>query len=241
MDTLDKKNKDFNFVQVASIETLGALDGPGLRTILFLQGCPLRCKYCHNADMLPFKGGTKWAISDLIKKCEQYKSFYGTNGGVTISGGEPLAQGEATYNLIVALQKKGIHVALDTSGFPYSEKLIAAADLILLDVKHTEPEGYLQLTSVPIDSMLKTLDYIKKIKKPFWVRQVTIPTITDSDEQVLKLKELSQGAIKIELLAYHKMGIKKWKAQGIPYPLDGVPAATAEIMDRARAIINYNS
>jgi len=224
-------------ITIASIETLGALDGPGLRTIIFFKGCPLRCKYCHNADMLSFNGGENWTIDDLVTKCIKYKNFYGSDGGVTLSGGEPLAQPAAAVALIKALQKNGIHVALDTSGYPFNEDVLSAVDLVLLDIKHTDPQCFLELVGVPIDNTLKTLVYIKKIDKPFWIRQVIVKGITDSKEQVLKLKELAEGSEKIELLAYHKLGINKWKNLGLKYPLESVPATSAETIERLNKLL----
>ncbi|MCL2847697.1 MAG: pyruvate formate-lyase-activating protein [Firmicutes bacterium] len=225
-------------LNVASIETLGTLDGPGLRTIIFFKGCPLRCKYCHNADMLSFEGGEKWTIDSLVTKCIKYKNFYGENGGVTLSGGEPLTQQSPSLVLLIKeLQKKDIHVVLDTSGFPFSEEVLSVVDLVILDVKHTDKEAYLDLVGVPIDDCLKSLEYLKKIGKPFWVRQVIVEGITDNVTQILKLKELAQGAEKIELLAYHKMGVNKWKTLGLKYPLENIPATSKKTMDKLNALL----
>ena len=219
-------------VNIHSIETLGALDGPGLRTIMFFKGCPLRCKYCHNADMLSSSGGHTYSIEYLVEGAQRYKNFYGKDGGVTLSGGEPLMQPKAVITLTKALHTVDIHVTLDTSGYPYNEEVLSLVDLVILDIKHTEKADYQELTGIKIDDSLKTLAYLKAHNKPFWIRQVIVEGITDTESQIKRLKELSAGAQKIELLPYHKMGVDKWKSAGLPYALDGVPATSAKTMQK---------
>ena len=177
------------------------------------------------------------SIEELVAEANKYKVYYGNEGGVTLGGGEPLAQQNGALALIRALQHEGIHVCLDTSGVPYSEEILNEVDLTILDFKHTEPVEFLELTKYKIDDTLKTLQFLKTNKKRFWVRQVIVEGITDSDEQVLRLKELAAGAEKIELLAYHKMGVDKWKAAGFDYALDHVPATSKDTMDRVRALL----
>jgi len=224
-------------INIHSIETLGALDGPGLRTIFFLQGCPLRCKYCHNADMLLPNSSNAKSVDELVEKAKKYKNFYGDEGGVTLSGGEPLMQADGVVTLANALRKEGIHTALDTSGAPFNAKALEAVDMVILDIKHTDTDSYFDLVRYKIDDMLATLDFLVKNKKRFWVRQVIVEGITDSEEQIKALKQMAKGAEKIELLPYHKMGVNKWKAAGLKYAFDNVPSTSAEAMKRVNLLI----
>ncbi|MCL2375092.1 MAG: pyruvate formate-lyase-activating protein [Firmicutes bacterium] len=224
-------------IQLSSIETMGALDGPGMRTILFLQGCPLRCAYCHNADTFSPSGGEMKSVEYLVDFCLRYKNFWGDGGGVTLSGGEPLMQKNGVLELTKQLQKNGVHVCLDTSGAPYREEILDLVDMVLLDVKHTDKDEYQKLTQYPMDDMLKSLEFLQKNKKRFWVRQVIVPGITDSVEQVKKLKKMSAGAEKIELLEYHEMGVEKWAKQGLEYKLKGVKPPSLEVIEKLRKIV----
>ena len=223
--------------RIHSIETLGALDGPGVRTVIFFQGCPMRCLYCHNADMLSGVGEQK-SIEELAAFCLRYKNYYGENGGVTLSGGEPLLQAKAALALIEALKKEGIHTALDTAGAPFAPETLAAADLVILDVKHTVADEFFSLTKYKIDDTLKTLAYLQEHKKRFWVRQVIVTGITDGEAQIRKLKELARNAEKIELLPYHKMGSDKWEKAGLSYSLKGIEPPSPEVMRRLDKILS---
>jgi len=216
---------------------MGALDGPGLRTVFFLQGCPLRCKYCHNADMLSPSSGSQKSVDELVELAYKNNNFYGDEGGVTLSGGEPLMQPKGALALLQALKRAGIHTALDTSGAPFNPEVLAAADMTILDIKHTDPSAYLDLVGYRIDDMLQTLDYLKTHNKRFWVRQVIVEGITDNETQIRTLQEAAKGAEKIELLAYHKMGEQKWKATGLANALENVPATSPETMKRVRGYL----
>jgi len=227
-------------INIHSTETLGALDGPGLRTIFFLQGCPLRCKYCHNADMLIGNSSNAKSVDELVETSKRFKSFYGDIGGVTLSGGEPLVQAKGVVTLASALKAEGIHTCLDTSGAPFNSDAIDAVDMVILDIKHTDYDAYFELVKFKQDDMLKTLEYIKKTNKRFWVRQVIVEGITDSDHQVMALKAMAQGAEKIELLAYHTMGVDKWKLAGLKYELEGVAQTSASTMERLNSLITDN-
>jgi len=227
-------------INIHSIETMGALDGPGLRTIFFLKGCPLRCLYCHNADMLSSSGGEKKTVSELVEKAKKFINFYGDDGGVTLSGGEPLAQGNATLQLILALKKEDIHTVLDTSGAPFNKEILAASDMVLLDIKHTDKDKYKEIAGYPIDDMIKTLEFLQSNNKRFWVRQVIVNGYTDDELQVKKLKRMAKGAEKIELLAYHTMGIKKWESVGLEYKLKGVKPTSSEKLKKLQAIVDDN-
>ena len=224
-------------IKVHSTETMGALDGPGLRTIFFLSGCTLKCRYCHNVDMLNFNAGEAKSIQELVENAKKYTMFYGDDGGVTLSGGEPLAQGVGVIELAKALKKENIHTVLDTSGTPFNPDAIDAVDMVILDIKHTDAVSYQDLAGIKIDGMLKTLEYLKQTNKRFWVRQVILQGITDSEQQIKTLKQMAQGAEKIELLAYHKMGVVKYKAAGLQYTLDHIPPTDKATMDRVNGYL----
>lgn len=224
-----------NTIQVHSIETLGALDGPGIRTVLFLSGCSMRCKYCHNPDT--WQGGNARNIQELADWCMRYKAYYGKTGGVTLSGGEPLLQAEATVQLLQALNERGIHTAIDTGGGAYCPEALALTDLVLLDIKHPDPEAFADLTGVPQTSLLRTLSYLRAHHKRFWVRHVCVPGLTDTADVVRAVKEMAYGAEKIELLPYHTMGVAKWEKLGLTYPLAGVPQLSNAKLSELNAVL----
>jgi pyruvate formate lyase activating enzyme len=213
-------------LNVHSFETLGALDGPGIRFIIFLQGCPLRCKYCHNPDTWSVSTDCKvFSVSDLCNKAKRYKSYFGDNGGVTISGGEPLMQAKVLVKLMEALKNEDIKVTIDTSGAIYNsdvEKCLTLCDLVILDIKHTNEIEYKKLTGGDLHTTLKVLEYLNKINKKTWLRQVIVSTITDDENQISAFKRLGldyKNVERLELIPYHKMGIEKWEKLGIPYEL----------------------
>ncbi len=225
-------------IRIHSIETLGALDGPGLRTVLFFQGCPSRCRYCHNADTFDPVGGTARSEKELAKFCARYKNFYGRGGGVTLSGGEPLMQESGAVKLMELLKKEGIHTALDTSGVIFAPRALKAADLVILDIKHTDKDKFFELTGLKADNTFKTLEFLKEEGLRFWVRQVTVPGFTDSPEQVRALKKMAQGAEKIELLPYHSAGAFKWEKSGLKYTLNGINPPESKVMEELNAVLN---
>lgn len=224
-------------LRIHSIETLGALDGPGIRTVIFFQGCPMRCAYCHNADTFDISGGREESVENLASFCERYKNYYGRSGGVTLSGGEPLMQSRGATALMKELKRRGINTALDTGGSVFAPEALDEADLIILDIKHTDKDKFFALTGYPADNSFKTLEYLKKNKKRFWVRQVILPGVTDGEEQIKELKKLSVGAEKTELLPFHNMGEKKWKTAGIEYTLKNASPPSKEVMDRLNKIL----
>lgn len=223
-------------LKIHSIETLGALDGPGIRTVLFFSGCPMRCMYCHNPDT--WQGGEARDEIELADFCARYKAYYGKTGGVTLSGGEPLMQAAGAVRLLHALHERGMHTALDTGGGVYCPEALAAADLILLDIKHPDPDEFLRLTGVRQDALVKTLVYLRAHGKRFWVRHVCVPEITDTAETVLQVKAMAAGAEKIELLPYHTMGVHKWEKLGLSYPLIGVPPLSDRKLRELNAVLN---
>ncbi len=216
-------------LKIHSVETLGALDGPGIRTVIFFSGCPMRCRYCHNPDT--WQGGETRDEAELAAWCSRYKAYYGREGGVTLSGGEPLAQKEGAVALLRALQSYGIHTTIDTGGGIYCPEALALADLVILDIKHPDPEAFRALTGMGQEALLQTLDYLRANKKRFWVRHVCVPGITDTAEVVRAVKAMAVGAEKIELLPYHTMGVHKWEKLGLSYPLQGVPPLSSEKLD----------
>lgn len=214
-----------------SIESLGALDGPGLRTVIFLSGCPLRCQYCHNPDTWHLTDGQPTDIELLFQRIMKLKPYYQDKGGVTFSGGEPLLQAAALIPLIQKLKSEGIHTAIDTSGALWNEeisKLIALSDLIILDVKHTNPIEYHNLTSGHLEDNLLFLKSVIHHKTPYWIRQVIVPGINDTQQQLIDLEGYSHSNYreKIELLPFHKHGIHKWRDLNLNFPFEGLEAMT---------------
>lgn len=203
-------------IEIYKIETFGALDGPGLRTVVFLQGCPMRCGYCHNADSWYTGDGTWMSSEEVFRRIKRAKPYYKENGGVTFSGGEPLLQAERLLPLVQRLHDEGIHVVLDTSGCLVSEvgfQLLSAVDLVILDIKANDDASYRTLTRHGIEAPLKILAYLNQIQKPYWIRQVILKGINDGVESVTRLEMLTRGITreKLEVLPYHEMGSHKWK------------------------------
>ena len=217
---------------IHSIETLGALDGPGIRTVVFMQGCNLRCRYCHNPDTWNIANTPVLTVDELFDKIIRYKEYYGGDGGVTASGGEPLLQAEFLTALFQKLKAAGINTALDTSGSVLNESvkgLLNYVDLVILDVKHTDSAAYENLcgTRGILSAVMAFLEYCAGRKKRVWLRQVIIPGINDTKEQVLELKKLADKykPEKVELLPYHTMGVSKWEKLGLDYSLKDIPPA----------------
>ncbi len=227
--------------RIHSTETMGALDGPGLRMVVFLQGCPMRCRYCHNPDTWNADGGQEMTAEQLVQQALKYKRFYGKNGGVTFSGGEPLLQAGFVLECVKLLHEKGIHCALDTSGGIWNDEvraLLDACDLILLDIKHSDAQGFKALTGCSINALESVLAHLKKSLTPVWVRQVIVEGFTQSEEQVRAMLDKTAGInrVKTELLPYHTLGVHKWQALGIPYALQDVQPPAKEVMENLRSI-----
>ena len=212
---------------VAGFETMGLVDGPGVRFVVFLQGCPLRCLYCHNPEMWN-NDEQKIQISpeELVKKIKRYKPYFKDIGGVTISGGEPLTQAEFVCEVFKLCKENDIHTCLDTSGFGKDyDELLDYCDLVILDVKELDAEKYKKLTGKKIDQFFQFVDACQKKNKKLWLRQVIVPGFNDMVENVKKLNEFAKSLSnveKVELLPYHTMGVEKYKKLGIKYRLDGV-------------------
>ncbi len=215
--------------RIHSIESCGTLDGPGLRCVIFFQGCALRCRYCHNPDTWNPQDGYEINASEVIKKVLRFKHYFTNQGGVTISGGEPLLQAEFAADILKECKKAGIHTAVDTSGWVNRtalEKVLPYTDLLLLDVKATDHQLYRWLTGKSEDKFSAALKTIQERKTPLWIRYVVLPGINDSPVQIAKLKELlttlGDQVQKIELLPYHPLGIHKWQKLGLIYTLHNV-------------------
>jgi pyruvate formate lyase activating enzyme len=214
---------------VDSIETFGLVDGPGIRTVVFLTGCKLRCKYCHNPEMwkLGKYNYTPEKLADRILRNKSY--FKRNNGGVTFSGGEPLLQSKFIIEVCKILKKENINIALDTSGVGNGdyEEVLHYVDLVLLDIKHTDRNGYKDLTGVSIDESLKFINILNKMKTKVWIRQVIVPTIMDNDKylnSLLKVLTKINNIERVDFLPYHKLGSDKYIKLGIDDPYKDMPA-----------------
>lgn len=222
--------------KVAEIQTMGLLDGPGIRTVVFLQGCPLRCLYCHNPEMQDsmqkVKEYTPKQIVDILKR---YKSYYKDNGGVTFSGGEPLMQRDFLLETLKLCKKEGINTCLDTSGFGFNyDEILDYTDLVILDIKAINPELYTKITKQKVEISLEFLKTCQKKNKKLWIRQVIVPRINDDEKHVLELKSFIsklKNVERVELLPYHSMAKGKYAKLGLDYPLGDTPE-----MDKQKCI-----
>lgn len=213
---------DSPVLRMHSYESFGAVDGPGIRLVVFLQGCPLRCLFCHNPDTWDPKGGREVTCEELVQRASRMRPYLGKEGGITFSGGEPLLQAAALIPAIQALQAEGFHVAVDTSGAidtPDARKVLDLADLILLDVKSPLPERFTEVTGLPIAPTLAIFDHLRQTQKPIWIRQVVAHGLNDTPAEKEATKTFIQGlnVQRIDRLPYHELGLHKYDALGIPY------------------------
>lgn len=230
---------------VHSFETCGAVDGPGLRFVVFAQGCPLRCKYCHNPDTWAPRDGQIFESDALFKKIRRYKPFMQhSGGGLTFSGGEPLLQAKFVADVFKKTKAEGIHNALDTSGAGSKEDLHAVlpyTDLVLLDVKSTDSKRYYDLTKGKFSNFNQTLQLTFDYNVPVWLRLVVVPGITDGEEEVTninKITDMWSHIHRVELLPYHKMGDYKWEELNIPYELKNTPSPSSSLMEKRESQLN---
>ena len=229
---------------INSIETLGTLDGPGIRFVVFLQGCKLRCLYCHNPETWDMKGeSVEISPQELVEKIEKYKNYYGENGGVTFSGGEPLLQPEFLLECLKLCKEKNIHTCLDTAGFGFGdyEEILKYTDLVILDVKAVEEDEYIGITSQKMRRFYEFLEAVQKTNKKLWLRQVIVPNINDDKEHILKLKEFAssiKNVEKVELLPYKTIGVHKYQTLNLKYRLDGVPELSKEKLEELNSYLN---
>lgn len=217
--------------RVHSFQSLGTLDGPGLRSVVFLQGCPLRCGFCHNPDTWDFSGGEAMEAADVAARVRRYKPYFGAEGGLTVSGGEALAQAGFVAELFERCHRAGIHTCLDTSGCLQSKEeaaLLAHTDLCLLDIKFTTDEEYVRYTGGHLDTVLAFLGRLEAAAVPVWIRQVIVPGLNDTLEQIDRLSAVIvpyRNIRRVELLPFHKLCLEKYQAMGIPFPFDRYRAA----------------
>lgn len=234
---------------IHSIESFGSVDGPGIRYVIFLNGCHLRCAYCHNPDTWKEGVGEIVSSDTLLDRAVRYKAYWGKEGGITVSGGEALLQMEFVTELFTKAKEKKINTCLDTSAGPFRntkdyiekfDKLMDVTDLVLLDIKHIDPTLHKKLTGFTNTNILDCARYLSKIKKRVWIRHVLVPTITDDDYYLKKLKSFINtldNVERVEVLPYHTLGVYKWKELGLKYRLTGINPPTAERIKNAQKIL----
>lgn len=231
--------------RIHSLDTFGTVDGPGIRFVLFMQGCPLRCQYCHNPDSWDRAGGTIKSVEEIMAEIEPYVDYYKiSGGGITVTGGEPLLQAPFVAELFKAIKARwGLHTALDTSGFcdpKHADEWLKDTDLVLLDLKLMSAEGHRRLTGQTNTRILSFAEELSRLRKRMWIRHVLVPGVTDGAEDLIALGQFVQGlrsVDKIEILPYHRMGTYKWQQLGIPYPLEGVMEPSRGEVERAEQYI----
>ncbi|MGL4403253.1 MAG: pyruvate formate-lyase-activating protein [Fusobacteriaceae bacterium] len=229
--------------RIHSKESFGTVDGPGIRYVLFLQGCPLRCKFCHNPDTWEFGSGKfQETPEETVKEILKYKNFFRNGGGLTITGGDPLMQPEFIKEVYRLCKENGIHTALDTSGCLFNDKakeVLEYVDLVLLDIKSIDPDVYRELAKFDQEPTLKFAEYLKEKNIKTWIRHVIVPGITDDNENLAKLADYVKtlpNVELVELLPYHTLGEFKYDEMGLEYPLKGVDALSKERLENAREI-----
>ena len=240
---MDKKN----YAKIHSIDTFGTVDGPGVRFIVFMQGCHLQCKYCHNRDTWDINSGEYISLDDLLKNIEKYKPYITPNGGVTVSGGEPLLQPHFLISLFKELKKRKIHTAIDTSGMveltDTIKEVLSLTDLVLLDIKHIDSKKCKDLVCFENTRELKFAKYLSDNNIPIWIRQVLVPGYTDDENDLLKLKDFIKSlksVERVEILPYHNLGEYKWKELNLEYALKDVRQANIDDVTRAKKILEIS-
>ena len=238
---------------IHSTESFGSVDGPGIRFVIFLKGCMMRCRYCHNVDTWDPRSDDMRTADELLDQAERYRSYWGKEGGITVSGGEPLLQIDFLLELFQKAKARGINTAIDTAGQPFTREepffskfreLMRYTDLLLMDIKHIDPAEHRKLTGRPNDNILDLFRYLSDTGKPVWIRHVLVPGITDDDVYLQRTRDFIatlKNVKKIEVLPYHSMGEYKWKELGIPYSLEGVEAPGAERVKNAERILRGES
>ena len=235
---------------VHSLESFGSVDGPGVRYIIFLTGCAMRCQFCHNPDTWDMKQGTLYTTDELLEKAMKYRSYWKNDGGITVSGGEPLLQIDFLTELFRKAKANGIHTTLDTSGNPFTREepffskfneLMKYTDLVMLDIKHIDDEQHKILTGCTNKNILDLARYLSDIKKPVWIRHVLVPERSDYDEYLIKLDEFIQSldnVQKVEVLPYHTLGAYKWDELGYEYKLKGIDPPSVERGENANQLLH---
>lgn len=234
---------------VHSVESFGSVDGPGIRFLIFLQGCPMRCQFCHNPDSWKTGIGEERTADELLDQAERFRAYWGDNGGITVSGGEALLQIDFLLELFEKAKQRGIGTCLDTSAqlftrkspfFEKFERLMELTDTVLLDIKHIDDEEHRKLTRHSNANILDCARYLSEIDKPVWIRHVLIPGFTDKDEYLVRLRDFLStlhNIERIEVLPYHTLGVYKYEKLGIDYPLKDVQPPAAERVANANDIL----
>ncbi len=238
---------------IHSLETFGLVDGPGVRFVVFLQGCAMRCKFCHNPETWQCSGGKEQTAEKLFEKAYRYHNYWKDNGGITVSGGEPLLQIEFVTEFFKIAKKNGIHTTLDTAGQPFSDDLIwmkkfedlmSVTDLVMLDLKEMDAEKHKKLTGQENTNILKMAQWLSDKEHSIWIRHVLVPGLTDDRTGLEKMYEFISSlktVERVEILPYHTLGVFKWKNLGIKYPLEDVPTPTEEEIEAAKKILHIKS
>lgn len=234
---------------IHSTESFGSVDGPGVRFIIFLQGCKMRCRYCHNPDTWKLTSDKLCSADELLDRAERFRAYWGEDGGITVSGGEPLLQIDFLLELLVKAKQRSIHTCIDTALQPFTreepffskfEELMQVTDLLLCDIKHIDPAEHKKLTGQRNDNILDALTYLSGIGKPIWIRHVLVPGITDNDKYLNRTAEFIQtlhNVERVEVLPYHTLGVYKWEELGIPYTLKDTPVPSDERVQNAQQIL----
>lgn len=236
--------------RVHSVESFGSADGPGVRYLVFLQGCPLRCRYCHNPDTWKPQGGTLMDADEILDRAERYRNYWGPEGGITVSGGEALAQAEFVAELFERAHARGINTCLDTSLAPFTReepefstiaRVMDACDVVMADIKHIDPEVHRKLTGRGNENILDCLRWLAGRGQRLWIRQVLVAGYTDNDQDLFRTREfiasLGEAVERVEVLPYHTLGVFKWEELGVPYTLEDVDPPSPERVERATAIL----
>lgn len=235
--------------RIHSVESFGSADGPGVRYIVFLKGCNMRCQYCHNPDTWAKDGGELMTPEEVLKKALRYKTYWKEKGGITVSGGEALLQIDFVIELFRLAKEKGVNTCLDTSGNPFSleepfkskfDELMKYTDLFMLDIKHMDDAAHRKLTGQTNQNILEMAAYLSDHGKAMWIRHVLVPGITTDEDELYRLRsflDTLKTVERVEVLPYHTLGVFKWKELGIPYQLEGVDPPTKEQIDRAKEIL----
>ncbi|MCI6164958.1 MAG: pyruvate formate-lyase-activating protein [Lachnospira sp.] len=239
--------------RVHSVESFGSVDGPGVRYIVFLQGCHMRCKYCHNPETWSMEGGELMTAQEVFDKAYRYRNYWKNNGGITVSGGEAMLQMEFVTELFKLAKKENVHTTLDTSGNPFTmeepfksqfDELMKVTDLFMLDIKHIDDEKHKQITGWTNSNILQLARYLSDNGKDMWIRHVLVPGYTDDENDLIRLRDFVKSlktVQRFEVLPYHTLGVFKWENLGIPYSLSDVMPPDRDQIKRANDILETAS
>lgn len=238
--------------RIHSIESFGSVDGPGIRFVVFMQGCHMRCQFCHNPDTWEGKDGEEKTADELLNQALRYKTYWGKDGGITVSGGEPLLQIDFLIEFFTKAKAKGVHTTIDTSGHPFTREepffskfneLMKVTDLVMLDIKQIDEEAHKALTGWTNSNILDLAQYLSDIGKTTWIRHVLVPGGSDNDDYLKRLDSFIKNlktVEKVEVLPYHTLGEYKWQELGLEYPLKGVEPPTKERIENAKKLLHVD-